>query len=271
MKKITFIICVFFLITSCSKTFIQVFETSTTNTQLKDRHYVYENDTIKITYAFWESKGVMSFSIYNKLEKPIFLDWKNSSFVYNGDKKNYWIDETHTDLASYYEGIFYDGPLIDPGYTVIEGIQVSSSSAVKSERITFIPPRSNFARSSFYLLPICYYESDKFISTVVPRNDNPKKQTTVLSENFSIHDSPLQFRNYLAFSLSENSQQFFYIDNEFYLSSVKEMDYRHYRKQIGKDKNNLRIYESPFKKQTSFYIIINKYYCPKGWNPSLIK
>lgn len=264
MKKITFIISFFFLITGCTKTFIQVFDTSTTNTQLKGEYYVYENDTVRVTYAFWADKGVMSFSIYNKSDKPLYLDWKNSSFIYNGDKRNYWIDETHTDLASFYKGTFYNGPLIDPGFTVNAGIQVSASSTVKSERITFIPPRSNFSRSSFYLLPICYYESNKFISTIVPRNDNPPKKTTVLSEDFSLFDSPLRFRNYLAFSFSENSQQFFFIDNEFYLSSVKDMDYRHFR---GKRINNE--YQKPFKKQTAFYIHINKYDCPKGWNPKL--
>lgn len=268
MKKIIFIILIYLLITGCSKSLIQVFDICTTNTKTEGEYYVYETDTVKITYAFWATKGVMSFSIFNKLDKPLYIDWKNSSFIYNGDKKNYWIDETHTDLASYYKGVYYNGPLLAPGYSVSSGVQVATSSTVKPERITFIPPKSKFSKSSFYLLPVCYYKSDKFISTVVPRNDNPKKKTTVLSENFSFDDSPLRFRNYLAFSFSENSQQQFFVDNEFYLTSVKEMEFRHYMgKRLGTDDKGRRIYQKPFKKQTSFHIDIDKVNCPVGWDP----
>ncbi len=268
MKNITFII-ISFLISSCSKSFIQVFDISTTNTQLQGEYYVHENDTVKITYAFWASKGVMSFSILNKSDKPLYLDWKNSSFIYNGDKKNYWIDESHTDMASYYQGVYYNGPLLNPGYSESTGIQTSAGSTVKAERITFIPPKSSFSKSSFYLLPICYYQADNFIWNVVPRNDNLKKQTTVNSKSFSLNDSPLGFRNYLAFSFSETDSKFFFVDNEFYLSSVKEMDIRHFRgKRLGTDDQGRAIYERPFKKRTSFFIHIDLVNCPTGWNPN---
>ena len=262
MKKFTTAFFLLALLTACSKHFIQVFDTETTNTQLKDGKYVYENDTIKITYSFWQSKGVMSFSIYNKSNKPIYIDWKNSSFIYNDHKLNYWVEESPPQLSGNFYGYYYDGPLKDLHTTMNEGVQNYSSSVITYERVTFIPPKSGYDRSQFYLLPIDHCELNiDCPSSEVPRNDNPKKQTTIYSRNFSYLDSPLRFRNYLAYSFSENSQKFFFIDNGFYLSSVKEMDIRHYRgKQTGGDSENGTVYENPYAKKTSFYINLESYY-----------
>ena len=245
--------------TSCTQPYIQIFDTSTTNTSLRDNYFVYETDSLRITYSFWDSKGVVSFAIYNKLDKPIYIDWKNSSFIYNDNKLNYWVDEAQTKSSSYYGGYYYTGPLIKPGFTITEMAQSTNSSTIKPERITFIPPKSNCFRSQFYLLPITYYDlkfDSKSITT--QRNDDPSKQTVVYYQDFTYDNTPLRFRNYLSFSFSENSQQFFYVDNEFYLISVKEMEYRHHRgKIIGTDEAGNDIYEKPFKKQTSFYIKIS--------------
>jgi hypothetical protein len=248
MNRFFLILLIFAFCTSCKTSYIQIFETDTTNTQLKNDFFVYETDTLKITYSFWDSKGVVKFVIHNKLDKPIYIDWKNSSFIYNDNKLNYWVDEAQTKSSSYYGGYYYSGPLIKPGFTINEMTQNLSSSTIKPERITFIPPKSNCFRSQFYLLPISYYNL-KFDSNsfTVPRNDNPSKDIRVYYKVFNYDNSPLRFRNYLSFSFSENSQQYFYIDNEFFLNSVMEMDYR--------KRENL--YEKPFKKQTSFYIKIS--------------
>lgn len=240
----------------CSKSLIQIFDTTTTNTKLSDDYYVFENDTVKITYSFWAKQGVMSFSIFNKLNKPIYIDWKSSSYIANGLKFNYWMDETQTNQASYYGAYYYKGPLLQPGITVTEGVQIGTSSTVKPERITFIPPKSYSIRSQFYLLPIQWFKmSSKRSMTIEPRNDNPSRKTHVFTETFDPKTTPLRFRNFIAISLSETSQDFIFIDNEFYLTSVKEMDYRHYRgKCLGTSNDGKYIYEKPYKKKTSFYI-----------------
>jgi hypothetical protein len=91
----------------------------------------------------------MSFYFYNKLNKPIYIDWKNSSFIYNGNKLDYWIDETVTNSASYYGAYYYKGEPIRPGLTASQGIALNNSKTFKPERITFIPPKANINRSQF--------------------------------------------------------------------------------------------------------------------------
>jgi len=253
MKKLIYLSLLSVFLIGC-KSYIQVFETKTTNTISEGEYYVYENDTIKITYAFWTKKGIVSFAVYNKLNVPIYIDWKKSSYIDNSNKLNYWVDEEISKSALYYGSYFYDGPLLKPGFTVSESIGSVSASKVKIERITFIPPRSNYYRSQFYLLPLDYYKFDLDIPPKeVVRNGKKKKKTKLYIDKFTKEDSPLVFRNFIAFSLTEDFNSEFYVDNEFYLSKMTEMDYRHF-KYLGKNKEGRQIYLRPYKKQTSFYL-----------------
>jgi hypothetical protein len=61
-----------------------------------DTIFVFENDSIKITYNFWAKNGAMAFDFYNKLNIPLYFDWKKSAFIPNDKMVSYWQDETNT-------------------------------------------------------------------------------------------------------------------------------------------------------------------------------
>jgi len=253
MKNLFRLLLLVIILIGCNKRYIQVVETQTTNTEHSHEYYIYENDSLKVTYAFWANKGILSFTVFNKLEIPIYIDWKKSSFISNSFKFDYWVDEERGITASYYGSYFYNGPQVAPGYTVGGGVGVGSSSKVKIERITFIPPQSNYYRSQFYLLPISYYKIDtKETPKKVPFNGKPKKETSIYEVDFAIEGSPLVFRNFIAFSLSESFDNEFYVDNEFFISNIKEMDYRHYKYKEKTDEGY--VYQRPYKNKTSFYL-----------------
>lgn len=259
MNRFISILTLTAILSGCNIEFIQIFETEANNSKRVDDFFVFENDTVQITYNFWFTKGVMSFQIFNKLDKPIYVNWRNSSFIHNGNKMNYWVDEEFTDMSAHYGGYFYKGPLLPFGLSVNEGVAVSSSKKTKPEKVTFIPPKSNYHRNQFLLYQISAFDLGKFPSTSVePRLDNPKKETKVYQAAFAPETSPLIFRNYLAISFSESSEEFVFVDNAFSLQSVKEMDIRHFRgKKTGTDDNGNDLHPKPLKKPTSFYIKID--------------
>ena len=171
---------------------------------------------------------------------------------------NYWSENETEYTTGIYRGLSYHGKLILPGYAVSEGINESTTLKVKPERVTFIPPKSNYYKSSFYLLQKDRYEMRNYKDSAAKRNDNPKEKTVMHIERFLKNSSPIRFRNFLAISESENFQQTFYLDNEFFVSSIKEMDIRHFHgKAIGTEHEKI-IYQKPFKKITSFYTFVNK-------------
>ena len=264
------------LIFSCSPNYVRLYKTKSDNSISTDSTYKYENDSVLINYSFWYNKGIMAFSVYNKLNVPLYIDWKRSSFISNIYKFNYWFDEevtggvtitksiknTSSESASY-GGLFrHSGPLIIPYLSASAGNSITSSTSastfaskkVKPERITFIPPKSIIYMSPYYLTENDYNDkSNSNLSTEV-RADQRKKKTTIYTKQFSKLNTPLVFRNFMTISTTENFTKEAYIDNEFFVSEIKFIDKRHFDKWILDSKGN-SIYINKFMKGVDFYRI----------------
>ncbi len=265
MRKILTAVMLSLALFGC-KSYVQVINTNSSIKTNDEGFYVYENDTLKITYRFWKDKGIMSFTIHNKADKPIYVDWKKSSYIDNSVKLNYWVDEQQTNSSDYYGSYYYSGPLLLPGFAISSSGGNSVSKTIKVERITFIPPKSNYNRSQFYILPILRYNMGSKAKTIeVPRNDNPKKKTEVYSLTFTKDNTPLIFRNFLTVSFSEDFETEFYVDSEFYIEEILEMDERHFNEHrlldpnkrgrwFIRDENGNPIKVSDFEKPSSFYL-----------------
>ncbi|HTN07287.1 hypothetical protein [Agriterribacter sp.] len=158
MKRYLLIIIIGLVALSCNNKFARIYETKTTSDmKLDNGYYHFENDTFSIHYSFWANKGVISYTIYNKLDIPVYLDWKKSSFVKNTLKFDYWMDEVNSITNSYYQGnvvsgVFYTG--LDLRAVLIEkkrGSSASQTKVTKPERITFLAPRSQIFKAEFYI------------------------------------------------------------------------------------------------------------------------
>lgn len=251
------------------KSYVQVLQTNSSIETDENGVYVYENDSLKISYSFWQEKGLMTFSIYNKLDKPLYIDWKKSSYIDNSIKLDYWVNEERSESSSSYGSYYYDGPLLKPGYVVSGSSGAQSTSTVKVERITFIPPLSNYYRSQFYILPdnILKLSTSSDVGEV-PRNGARSKSTKIYRAYFTKENSPLIFRNFLTLSYSEAFESEFYVDNAFYIQHILEMDKRHFQQEdynrtvngevIVSDKSGNPIMYSEFKDPISFYLYISK-------------
>jgi len=212
------------LMSSCIARKTQVFSVTGQNLYEKDKSWVFENDKVKITYDFWDQDGNMSFDIYNKLETPIYIDWKNSSFIFNGNKMDYWLEQTNSLSSSSFTGM--NTRLLGnmSNSTIQKATSTSIASSVKIERITFLPPRAKLNFAQFKLLNSVYYTLQSPIIIKEKSKVAAKRLAIKFMQPFTINNTPLNFRNYLALTMTENSKDYFYIDNEFYLSKVIEMN-----------------------------------------------
>ena len=72
--------------------------------------------------------------------------------------------------------------------------------------------------------------------------------------DFSANTSPIRFRNFLAFSFTEEMRDPFYTDDSFWLSGIMDMTYVHYQgKYLGKDGDGYAKYEKPYRTPSRFY------------------
>lgn len=223
--------------------FIQVYETKANSPVRSDNgHYVFENDTIKIDYGFWTERGVLAFKIENKLNVPLYVDWSRSSFIRNGEKLDFWIDEQKTNVASYYQGYNTSANFWQQLYSTYrmtygipytlglsEGETQSASTTTKPEKTTFIAPKSYIFKTprTLHLFGVSgtKLRTDRDYVEIYGLNSK-NEQVVKTKEYYADYDkdeSVLKFRNFLMLSTSKDFTSEFYVDNSFYVSRVYEM------------------------------------------------
>lgn len=253
MKKIAFIVIVF--LSACvatknyvAKKYIQLYQIEAlAPVKLENEHYVFENDTIKIDYAFCEEKGVLAFKITNNLNVPLYVDWSRSAFIRNDEKFNFWIDEVKTKAVAYYQGYntsenywrnvytsFQNGHIVNYGipYTLglTEGQTLSASSTTRPEKVSFIPPHSFIIPPPRTLLHLFNVSGTKlrtdrdYIEVTGYNSDNKPVKMRRYFAGYAQKESILNFRNFLMLSTSKDFINEFFVDNGFFVSNISEME-----------------------------------------------
>jgi hypothetical protein len=207
MKKLLSLTALITSIYSCTPAKIATI--SSESVPIKKSVFVFENDTVKITYSFWADNGIMKFDIYNKMNEPVYFDWKNSAFIPNDQMVSYWQDVTNTvGSSSSYSSWLYGG---------VSSASRGQSKSVHQERIGVIPPHSLITKSEFKLVKT-YAEMPK-------------------PGDFNKESSFLNFRNYLMFSTNEKFEgKAIIVDNQFYVSNIKMIKYKN--KESSKNQNS---------------------------------
>jgi hypothetical protein len=218
MKNILFVIVILSFVGCKSSSYYQLYEFEPVNTKYDDHQFmIHENDSIKVTYSFWSNNGTVAFTFYNKLNEPIYIDWKKSSVIFNGKKENYWNDETVSSSTSMGRNITMTNPYNNP-YLLFQnfGYSYNVASVYKPEPVSFIPPHSYIAISKF---PINY-------SIEFNKNDLVLDNKEIICKReFNEKNSLVHLRNYISFSTNEKFENYINFDDVFYLKSVKEFPY----------------------------------------------
>lgn len=253
-KELLIVSLALFLVSGCTK-YAQIAYTAATNEKLqdKDNYFVAENDTLQVVYSFWQEKGVMSFLVYNKLDIPLYLDWKKSSFIINGNKTDYWSDGTKT-------RVYVSGTNSSYGYgasiwtSIFTQVEITKS---KAERITFIPPKSYINISASKLVDATHFnmENAEKRQMSVPEGSSNTFQVYFVSADRN--NSKIVFRNFLTYSTKETFDSEYYLDHEFYVRKVVTVEERSFQRYNSQSEQYevLDIWKSP---QRFYFKGINK-------------
>jgi hypothetical protein len=246
MKNIIALLLSTILLISC-KQYTQLYETKPiSKMSIEKDSYVFENDTVKIVFSFWDKRGALKYTFYNKLNIPIYIDWKKSSFIKNGQKLDYWQDQSTTTSLEYYKSEYF--------YGASYGKKSGKSTTVKPEKIIFVAPKSSISKSSFYLTSPLGIELKKAKESkaIVPNLGGKDNPISVKTAEFTEGNSPLIFRNFITISTTDDFKHESYIDNGFYISKVYQMNsrdfgYSYYEKDVW-------YLSTPFKNNICFYV-----------------
>lgn len=250
-KIITAMFFLMILLSSCGYSLrtTQVFHTESSVVKMVNDKYRYEDSIVIIDYDLWASGGILNFNIYNRTSEPIYINWRNCNFIFNGYSNEYWTDKVVSTTNS--SAIFRtDGwqtgqtktsynstnpyKITDSKYhtvSTLAGIENSVTVVQKENPTVQIPPNSFNQIAKFSIQMPLLTNADSLITYL--------KSTT-----------PLIFRNYLALSKDKEFVKQIFIDNDFWISSVKTT----YEKKAKWD-----VPPQITKQPTDFYIINKKF------------
>jgi len=173
-----------------------------------------ENDTLRLTYNINGKGGLLTVSIYNKTDQPLFVNWKKSALIRN---------EQTTSL--------FDNNILVRGRSSGSAYRNNNIAASNSnftaylaipDGMDFIPPASSISKE----LP--KIERTGLLEAYIPDSVQHKKLTEPNGMNytryqqltFTDNDSPIRFKTYITFSLGHDNNREFAETSSFYIGEV---------------------------------------------------
>lgn len=179
------------------------------NSELTDQEeFKLENDSVRIIYSFSGQHGPIHMEIFNKLNKPFYVDWRKSALIRNGESVTLWKDESRVAATTTEYKVL-------PEDDQVNSVSKTSSTVVRKDNITYIPPQSKVAVNSFILRKELFKVPEEMGEKVVFHTHGGKREA--MKYSFSKEDSPLNFRIFLSFSMDENVNSSFHTDNTFWV------------------------------------------------------
>lgn len=226
------------MLSSCSKTFYQVYNTETSGLVEKGDALIYENDDCELVYNLWAEDGNIGFIIKNKTDDDLFVFMPQTFFVKNDMAFDYFKNREYRKaesmnessgasvgasvfgLASLWNGVYDASKSASLNAGKTRG--VSYTLVTKESPIVCIPAHSLKIISEYSI-------SNKLFLNCNKKQDFPKNKSMPLT--YSKEDSPLKFKNRIAYSFSKDGSALKYVENEFWVSglinySAKEAGYK---------------------------------------------
>ena len=198
------------ILSSCMR-----YQYATVSSPLKQNlkhEFVHENDSIQVVYNFHGAGGPIKISVYNKLDTPIFVNWRMSSLIVDGLSRSY------KDNVSTMQGNA-SGTALDWGSGFSTTNSAFSGMVSHDEEVSFIPPGRFVTatpaalKSGFFASPPNIKPARKVIRTV-------SGNSTGRSYLYASENSPLQYQSYLTYSADVNFSSIATVEDSFWVSEL---------------------------------------------------
>ena len=177
--------------------------------------YYIENDTVKVFFLFTGANGPVIIEVINKLDQPLYVNWKNSALIVDGKSHPLWMDIADVNINT--DGVAYS-------YPNGQFIGASSSGTItKKEPISFLPPATSVINDNYKL-------AGRHID--IPKSHRPHKFTLpsangfidVKKYEFAPDNSPMSFRLFLTYATDEQQKTSVVLDEAFWISEIITTD-----------------------------------------------
>ena len=172
-----------------------------------------ENSEVKVVYSFSGQGGPIHLDVFNKKDKPLYIDWSKCALIINDQSYTLWTDEA----------TIKGGALefkVNPNNSV-KSITAFEGTISKQEKVTFIPPETMIVRDSYLVY-----------STIIDNSGRPYQKISLFTEKaeynehsarkyvYSREDTPLKFKIFLMLSDREDFSNPIQLTGKFWASDL---------------------------------------------------
>lgn len=256
----------------------QIMEVQSSNCTNEGGILQYENDTIRVGYVFWSEKGTLGLLIHNKLNRPIYIDWRKTAFITGSTKHDYWDENVTVTEVGTIDNSTGGSSISVPVTNAIrigfsQFINKSSYSSItqltKSERVTFIPPGTTIEKNIFNITDTLVTLNNGFVKDTIlivkqknwltgKYSYNETSKVPLLIQEYNEETTPIAFRSFITYSLDEKFSVEAYVNTSFFISKVIQLPLPAFdAKKITdpKEGTTQNIWINPH----AFYVLLEKY------------
>lgn len=215
---------------SCAESnYFQVYDIQSSDVTMKDGVYAYDNADCRITYNMWSEGGNVSFMVQNKTDKNLYIVMPKSFFILNGVANDYYSETTYsravtnsTQLSAARQvsvgGFLSNGLAWYPAhiarvYGASVGSSLTESITTRESPLVCVPPMSSKLIFGFNISDHIYKDCDNY------KFNYPSRVSPSIT--YSENETPIKFRNRIAYSFDEESKDVKYIDNSFWMTTLQ--------------------------------------------------
>ncbi len=212
-------------LSSCNTVFYQVYNTEAPGMIEKDNSLVYENEDCKLMYNLWAEDGSLGFIMHNKTDRDLFVVLPQTFFIKNGIALDYYKAREYRNTES---GMVSSNVSLGTAISEVNlwrmwnttkssnvagGVSKGVSTTVvrKEKPIICIPANAS-------KLIYEYTISDRLIKNCDKKQAYPRRKSSPIA--FTKEDTPLSFKNRIAYSFDKGGDGLKYIENEFWISEL---------------------------------------------------
>ena len=230
MKKNFIIGVAVLLMTACAKPeYYQVYEIKSQDVSVQNDILSFENTECVVKYNLWSDGGNLSFLITNKTDKNLYIVMPKSFYILNGVANDYYSESSYTrsvtntaQLASSRQvsisGFLTDGYYWYPtslGRQLGASIGTSLTEAVETKESPFVcvPPKASKFIKGFNISDYVYKDCKNY------KFNYPSRVSPIIE--YTQSNTPLSFRNRIAYTFDETSSDTKYMDHSFWMSNLR--------------------------------------------------
>jgi len=216
------------MLASCSR--YQINMLSSTNAVKDEQTGVFnvENDSVKISYSFYGKNAPVSIKVFNKSDKPLYIDWQSSAVVI-GDETFSYADknvpingEINGSSSTYNITNRRTSSVVIPNKVSYSSASINAVAQLPSNT-TFLPPHAQSSNvplnltNGFINLPDSLMHKEK----IVYLEQYTTRPINVKAASFTKETSPLVFKSFITlYTLNNNQPKPVLYEHEFFVSRL---------------------------------------------------